>query len=97
MSMTAQLLTSDQAAELLFAVAELSVLGGFLGGVFMSIVAEALSCFGQWLGHREERRLRIAAARMRNVHGPALFPGFSRMSRAAMIRVLRNRADGVYG
>ena len=97
MSMTAQLLTPDQAAELLLVMAYLAVLGGVAGGVVLLIVVDAVSSFGEWLEHLEQRRLRIAAARMRNVHGPALFPGFSRMSRAAMIRVLRNRADGVYG
>ena len=97
MSMTAQLLTTDQAAELLLVVADLSVLGGVVGGVVLLIVFDVLSSFFEWLEYREQQRLRIAAARMRNVHGPALFPGFSRSSRAAMVRVLRNRSDGVYG
>ena len=97
MSMTARLLTPDQAAELLLVMVNLAVLGGVAGGVVLLIVVAAVSSFGEWFEHRERRRLRIAAARLRNVHGPALFPGFSRSSRAAMIRVLRNRAGGVYG
>lgn len=90
-------LTADQFQELLLLMAELCVLGGAAGGVCLLIVWDVIGGIGSFLEQREQMRLRIAAAHMRDVHGPALFPGFSRRSRAAMIRVLRNRADGVYG
>ena len=62
-----------------------------------SMLFDLLSSFIGSFYVPSDARLRIAAARMRNVHGPALYPGFSRSARHAMIRVLRNRADGVYG
>lgn len=72
-------------------IVKLSVVGGFLGAICWSLVVRALVHVADAIQAWEDKRIRIATARMRNVHGPLLLPGMSSSLRRAMANVLRKR------
>lgn len=72
-------------------IVKLSMLGGFLGAICWSLVMRGLVGIADAIQAWEDKRIRIATARMRNVHGPLLLPGRSSSLRRAMANVLRKR------
>lgn len=90
-------MTETELQAFALSVLKLAFAGGFLGGVVWSVVRSIVVDIADAIQAWEEKRIRIATARMRNVHGPLLMPGRSSSLRRAMVRVLRKRSESDHG
>ncbi|WP_406622935.1 hypothetical protein [Acidovorax sp. SDU_ACID1] len=84
-------MTETELQALGASIVKLSMLGGVLGAICWSLLMRALLRVADAIQAWEDKRIRIATARMRNVHGPLLLPGMSSSVRRAMANVLRKR------
>lgn len=88
-------MTESELQAFALAVLQLSFAGGVFGALCWSMFTHFLGWVADAVCTWEEKRIRIASARMRSVHGPLLMPGMSSSLRRAMVGVLRKRhADG---
>lgn len=79
----------SQVEELLQLVVQLAMLSGFIGAGLWHLMHAAFDCLLEWLRRRDERAQRVAEARMRHVHGPAMYPGLSAPMRRAKVAFLQ--------